>query len=265
MSHWYDFSGASKHEIMGTSSGRLRPTTIKDARANGWFPSVTTVLDILSKPQLDSWKQDQVALAARRVLKSAPASFQVADDKTFCSILKKEAFQQVEDAADLGTRIHAALEPFLAGQKIDAELEPYLRNVPGVLKREGIEVTGHELRLVNAKHGYAGTTDCPIKSGRGLGIMDAKTRKTKPEYREIAAYDGQATQIAAYHAAHYATEPTADQPIAGCNLFISSTEIGRVELVWHDASTLADEWEFFKHLLRCWQIRNGYVPPRNPR
>lgn len=259
MSHWYDFSGNSRHEVMGKSTNRLRPTTIKDARENGWFPSVTTVLDILSKPQLDTWKQDQVALAARRLHKMGRCFPE--DDKGYCSIIRTDAFTQVNNAADLGTRLHAAIEAWWNGKSYDADLHPYIAPLPAVIERVGLTLTGHELRLVNAKFGYAGTTDATIKTQDGrVGILDFKSRKSDPRY-PMDAYDGQATQIAAYLAAHYNEEPAAGSPICGANVFISTTEPGRIEVVMHDDVVLAREWELFKHLLRVWQIRNNYVPP----
>lgn len=259
MSHWYDFSGNSKHEVTGKSTGRPRATTIKDARENGWFPSVTTVLDILSKPQLDTWKQDQVALALRRLLAAGRSLPE--ENKAFCAIVRTEAFTQVKDAADLGTRLHAALEQWWNGKDYDQDLHPYIEAVPKLLETHGITLTGHELRLVSPHYGYAGTTDAPFKTNDGrVGILDFKSRKSDPRY-PMDAYDGQATQIAAYHAAHYGVEPAAGSPICGANVFISTTEPGRVEVVMHDDATLAREWTLFKHLLRVWQIRNNYVPP----
>jgi hypothetical protein len=256
MSHYYDRSGASRHEIMGKSTGRMRPTTIKDARENGWLPSVTTVLDILDKPQLTKWKMDQAALAVRRLIAAGRAF--PGDDKSFCEIIRKESMQQVTDAADLGTRIHAGIEKLFGGLPYDADLEPYIRNVPALLKEHGIEIDGHELRLVHEELGYAGTTDLAFHTREGLrGILDFKSRKSIPGLA-MDAYDGQATQIAAYHTAHYKVPPSGMD--RGANVFVSTTEPGRVEIAWHDGATLASEWEFFKHLLRCWQIRNRHEP-----
>lgn len=255
MSHYYDAAGGSFHTIKG-KNGKDRPVKISDARTLGLYPSVTTILDILSKPQLDSWKQKQVAYAC---LRAACIPGPNDDKEAWASLVIADAFKQVEDAADLGTNIHAAIEAHFKGQPFTAELSVYVNAVDKWVRENGIEFAAHELRLVNQDVGYAGTTDAAIRSARGFGICDFKTRKSVAG-RPMEAYDGQATQISAYHVAHYKSVPTIDSHVAGLNLFISTTEPGRVEGVWHDAATLAQEWEFFVHLCACWRIRKGYDP-----
>ena len=68
MSHFYDENGNSCFEVetkTGKNAGKMRPATIRDAKANNWYPSCTTILEVISKPSLDGWKQDQVVAAAR--------------------------------------------------------------------------------------------------------------------------------------------------------------------------------------------------------
>lgn len=260
MSHYYKPNGESCHEILGSSTGRLRPTTITDARKSGLLPSVTTILDILAKEQLVSWKMDQVALQLRRDL-AAGMSFPEGD-KEFCNIVKKRAMDQVGDAADLGTRIHTALEKMLQGEAYDTELNKYIATVPDVLAANRISITAHEEVLINPSVGYAGKTDAkftrqhqPLIMGRG--ILDFKSRKSDTKYSEMTPWPGQSTQIAAYHMAAYGNIADAD---IGANCFISTTEPGRVELAWYSATELREEYEFFECLARAWQIRNKYVP-----
>ena len=257
MSHWYNAQAESCHEIPG-KSGKPRATTIRDARANGWFPSVTTVLDILSKPQLDTWKMRQVALAARRLVGNANLQLPVAD-KEYADFVINEAFEQVDDAADLGTRIHKSIEDFFQGRPVMPDMRKYVDSTAKELERHGIELTGHELRIVSTKYGFGGTTDASIKWNGRLGILDFKSRKSDPKY-PMEAYDGQAAQIAAYHTAHYGVIPTAALPIIGANVFISTTEPGRVEIVPHDAAKLAEAWRMFESLLEVWRILKAYDP-----
>jgi hypothetical protein len=51
-----------------------RPTTIRDAKRLGLYPSVTSILGVLAKPGLEKWKLDQVALACLRTPKQAEES-----------------------------------------------------------------------------------------------------------------------------------------------------------------------------------------------
>ena len=49
--HWYDTNGNPQYEIK-RKDGRMRATTLRDARKYGWVPSVTTVMDIVGSPGL---------------------------------------------------------------------------------------------------------------------------------------------------------------------------------------------------------------------
>ena len=90
----------------------------------------------------------------------------------------------------------------------------------------------------------------------GCGIGDYKTRKSKPEY-PMTPYDGQATQIAAYHMTVYGE---INDNASGFNLYISSTERGRVEGAFYTADLLRQEWDVFKHLCAIWRVRKNYDP-----
>jgi hypothetical protein len=59
--HWYDKDGNAVFEVAKAKGGGMRATTIADARKLNLYPSVTTVLSVLSKPSLDDWKLQQVA------------------------------------------------------------------------------------------------------------------------------------------------------------------------------------------------------------
>jgi len=112
---------------------------------------------------------------------------------------------------------------------------------------------------VNQNEGYAGTTDVAMKSTRGFGILDFKTRKTKPG-QACTPFDGQAMQIAAYHVPHYHSVPHAEAHAVGCNLFVSTTEPGRVEACWYDGAQLEKEWEAFKACCVIWRHFKNYDP-----
>lgn len=256
--HWYTPMGASAHEIIGKSTGRPRPTNIKDARELGLLPSVTTVLGVVAKPELDKWKQEQITKAAHKHLSSGPV---VAEWEVYHGKIIEAAFQQVDDAADLGTRIHKALENALQGLEWDRTLAVYVDATVKRLKADGIVLHAHEVRLASTLFGYAGMTDGAYTRENRRGILDFKTRKTKPEYAEVKPYSGQPTQIAAYHRAHYG--PIIQDGSEGCNVFISTTEPGRVEICYYNGTKLTQEFEVFQHILAVWRHLKGYDPRRN--
>jgi RecB family exonuclease len=90
-----------------------------------------------------------------------------------------------------------------------------------------------------------------------LGILDFKTKKTK-EGEKVEAYDEHVLQLAAYAATHYGAEYL--QHVVAANLFISSTEPGRLEVVKHDKARLVEAYEAFTQMCAIWRFRKGYDP-----
>jgi len=52
--HFYASDGTPAYRIIG-KNGKERNTNVKDARERGFVPSVTTVLNIIAKPGLNTW------------------------------------------------------------------------------------------------------------------------------------------------------------------------------------------------------------------
>ncbi len=250
-SHWYRDDGTPVHRLP-TSDGRgERPTTLRDARRLGLYPSVTGILGVLAKPGLEKWKLDQVARASLRTPKMAEES-----EDYWCNRVRTAAFEQVEQAADLGTMIHGALEAAMAGEPYADDLRTYVEPVLAWKQQVGIEIIDRESRLVNKQHGFAGTADVLFRYGRnGIGILDYKTRKTKPG-EDVQAYDNQAMQLAAYGATYWGEEHIGR--VLAANIFISTTEPGRVVVVKHPDPTR--DWQAFRMVAALWRYVNGYDP-----
>lgn len=247
MSHWYNDKGEACHTIVG-KNGKQRSTTLRDARKEGWYPSVTTIMKVLAAPELDRWKQQQVLLASMTLPRNEGES-----DDSYVSRVMEDAFKQVDDAADLGTQIHAALENHFQGKEYAPEMEAYIEPVKKWAEHNRINFINHELRLVNQEIGYAGTTDALIEKDGVLHILDYKSRKTKPDL-EVKPWSKEPMQISAYANIVGAKR--------GCNLYISTTEPGRIAEAWYDESILDAEFEAFKHVCKYWQYANSYVPPK---
>ena len=270
-SHWYAADGSAHHTVpVKSKPGTYRPTTLRDAKELRLYPSVTTILGMFAKPQLEDWKFRQITDAAHASPPTASETTQEYHDR-----ILERAYRQVQDAADAGTLIHKGAELALSGLEYNQDapvflpslnasfpLKTFIEPICRFVSDEEINVTGNELRLVNQAEGYAGTTDVAMRSKRGLGILDFKTRRTRAG-KPCEAYDEQPTQIAAYHVAHYHSVPEPDSHVAGCNLYVSTTEPGRVAAVWYDGAKLAEEWRVLKNAAEIWRIRKGY-DPRKP-
>jgi len=249
--HWYKHDGTPVHRLPTADGRGERPTTIRDARRLGLYPSVTSILGVLAKPGLEKWKLNQVALASLKTPKQAEES-----QDYWCNRVRSVAFEQVEQAADLGTMIHGALEAAMNGESFDPELRPYVEPVLKWKAETGIEIIDREIRLVNHAEGFAGTADVLFRYGQqGIGILDYKTRKTKPG-EAVVAYDNQAMQLAAYAATYWGPENISR--VLAANVFISTTEPGRMEVVKHES--LLRDWQAFRLVASLWRYQRNYDP-----
>lgn len=245
--HWYDKDGEARHTIE-SAKGEPRPTTLRDAKKFGWYPSVTTVMKVMAAPELDRWKQQQVLMASLTLPRNPDET-----DEVYCARIIEDAFKQVSDAADLGTRVHKALENFFSGLPYEPEMHPYVQPVQDWVAVNRVTFLSNEVRLVNSEVGYAGTTDALIIKDGILHVLDFKTRKTKKDVK-VTPYSKEPMQIAAYSKIAGAKR--------GVNLYISTTEPGRVGEAWYDEETLEKEFTGFTHVCAVWQHINKYTPPK---
>lgn len=258
-SHWYSLDGKPCHTIRTKDGKSERNTTLRDARALNLLPSVTNIIGILDKPQLTKWKMREVAKAAIAI----PGPQGEEPVERFADRAIEAAMSQVADAADLGTKIHNAIENLMRGsaEEPSAEMQPYVKPVLDWMRKVGVKVTHSEIVLVNAVHGFAGRVDALFTWGEpdapNMGILDYKTTKTKPD-QKVEAYDEHTLQMAAYAATHYGAEYL--NRVVAANIFISTTEPGRIEVVKHDKERLVEAYEAFTQMCAIWRFRKGYDP-----
>jgi hypothetical protein len=262
--HWYTVDGMAAH-TQPTKKGAknpFRPTTIKDAKEQKLLPSVSSILKVVANPALDRWKMMKVAEAC---YKQPPIGDESLDDYTR-TVLDK-AFDEASSAADLGTRIHANIEAQLTGKLLPhmepEALQPALAALDKV-REMGLLIEASEERVVCKRHGFAGTCDLVFahRIAKGIdyhGVLDFKTTKTK-EGEPIATRFGQPAQIAAYLSAHWNNGMGINDHDLGYNLYVSTTEIGRVDVVKYDHTTLQSEFDMFLHACAIWRHRYAYDP-----
>jgi len=258
--HWYDRDGKAVFEVPKAKGGGMRATTIADARKLGLYPSVTTVLSVLAKPQLVDWQLGQVA---GKAYTNPPQDGESQED--YARRIISASQEQVGEAADLGTQIHAAIEAHFKGEPVAEEMQVYVRPTVTALENAGIKLLEHELRLVNTDLGYAGTTDAVMQNDWGnVGILDFKSRKTKPG-QKCEPWETEPMQIAAYSAAKFGfigdLHSNHLKEAFGANVYISTTEPGRVEIVQYFDPQLQQAWKAFTSALHLWQYLKAYKPP----
>lgn len=262
--HWYSADGKPCHTQLTKKGAKnpTRPTNLKDAREQKLFPSVSAYTKMLASPGLERWKMGKVA---ETCFTNPPHPGE--DMQSYVRAVLEKSKKDGMGAADLGTTIHAAIEGRLKGQDFfDHEvaltdkscmLSELVEPAFGKLESLGIKVTKAETVLVNGHQGYAGTTDVVFESPLGKGILDWKSKRTKPE-EPIFPGETHPMQLAAYYMAHYQDMFFTD---ALCmNIYISTTEQGRIDVVKYDGAQLLESYKDFLCLTRLWRRQNNYDP-----
>lgn len=253
MGHWYTQTGEKRYETRGTN-GALRPTTLRDARKEYLLPSVTEVMAVVAKPQLDLWRAKQITKATytfHTELMGLPY------DRYHGAIMEKAA-QETAQAADTGTAIHKAIEDYYQTGDFDPEYSGHVAAVEEWQAKHHLEFLEHEIVVVNKKDGYAGTVDAVFRDDGKEGVCDFKSRKTK-EGQEVKPYESHVAQCAAYWLAK-----NKDDDFTGaiaCNVYLSTTELGRMEVCWYDEDQLWNAYyNYFAPCLMLWRFNHNYDP-----
>lgn len=236
--HWYTKSGQPAYSIKG-ANGQERNTTLRDARKLGLLPSVTTINGLLSKAGLDTWKQQQVLLAALTLprLPDEP-------EADWLARVMQDSKAQGREAAERGTAIHGLIQSWFEGVYMP-EKPPYINKIVEALdnafgKQEWLSERsfGHPL-------GYGGKCDLMSKAGF---IVDFKTKET--DLDKVDVYFEHEMQLAAYREG-------LGVPSARCAIVFVNANTDQVKLIEIEQDRLQKGWECFEHLLRFYQIKNG--------
>lgn len=245
--HWYRQNGEPCYEIVG-KNGKLRATTLRDARELDLVPSVTTILKLEAAPALESWKVRQAMLACLTLPRDEWES-----EDAFMSRALEDSREQAKKAAERGTYLHGLLESAVrhdgvwrkAPQEVEI-IEPALIwlnvNFPGY--------TWSPEKSFACQHGFGGKIDLQGSRGDEHVVIDYKFKADIVAGKKLA-YDNHSTQMAAYV---YGVGKRTSRAI---NLFISSTEPGLIVPHEWTAKELEQGWAAFQCLLKLWQVRRG--------
>ncbi len=141
-----------------------------------WFPRVTSIVNIKSKPALERFFKEVETFANAENIKRR--------------------------SAEEGTVVHEAVEKYLLGDKesLPIEAAPALKALEEFLKHRHIDIHPDfvEKRIYSYDHRYAGTIDSLARIDGKFGVLDIKT--------STGIYRDYNLQTSAYHAA--LREPT---------------------------------------------------------
>jgi hypothetical protein len=235
--------GEPTHWVTG-KNGKERDTTLRDARKMNLCPSVTTILGILDKPGLNRWKIDQAYLACLTLPRVEGETLEEFKKRAIA-----DAAEQVTEACDTGSEIHAAIEASFKGEPFEIKWgETVCAVMSAVQELTGLKDGWIAEKSFGSPEGYGGMVDLHHPDG---WVIDYKTRDFgADQIDKQKGYDEQCMQLSAY--AHGLGMPDAKK----ANIFVSRTEPGVVALHEWDV----DYYERFELILKYWQLVKGYKP-----
>ena len=234
--HWYDASGKPAYTTIG-KNGKERNTTVKDARENGYLPSVTTIIGCAAKPGLDVWKQQQAILAALTLPRINGET-----EEDWLSRVVSDSKQTAKQAAERGTLVHGVIEAFYDGVYMP-EVPVYVREVEKII----IEHFGEQLWVPEksfANNGYGGK--CDLISSAGF-VIDFKT--TEKDLDKLDYYFEHQMQLAAYRSGF-------GMPSARCAIVYVNATQNKAKIVEIPDADLRIGWDCFSHLLSFYRAKN---------
>jgi hypothetical protein len=235
--HWYTKDGTPAYTTEGKTG--VRATTLRDAKKMGLLPSVTTINGMLSKAGLDTWKQQQVLLAALTLPRADGEP-----EEDWLKRVMQDSRATGREAAERGTAIHAIIESYFE-QVYMPEKPAYLDNIDKALR----EAFGEQLWLSEKSFGHplGFGGKCDLMSVNGF-VVDFKTKET--DLDKVDVYFEHEMQLAAYREG-------LGMPTARCAIVFVNALTNQVKLIEVSQEKLQSGWECFEHLLRVYQIKNG--------
>ena len=233
--HWYTADGEPSYTRIA-KNGNVRNTTLADAKKEGLLPSVTTIINVLAKPGLDRWKQEQVLLASLTLPRGENEP-----EADWLKRVTEDSRATGRDAMKRGTDMHNVLEAYFTQVYLPEYPMYTLRTEEALRNHFGDQFWVCEKSFAH-KLGYAGK--CDLYSDEGI-VVDFKTKES---LENAAVYDEHILQLIAY--AHGLKIPMARCAIC----FVSETETQIHEINQED---LQRGWKMFQCLLTYFRIKNN--------
>jgi hypothetical protein len=252
-SHFYGIDASPLYDVPNKSKpGEYRRATLRDAKSAGACPSVTTIGNVLDKPALTAWKISNAILAALTLPRIEGES-----DDDFARRVVEDADSPSRNAMDLGTTVHNAIEGYLAGHTIPADIMcKFVSPVDAWIKASGITIRELEASKVNRNLMYGCRVDAIGVDKDGMDvIIDWKTQKSPKG--KLAAYDEHVMQLAANC---MACLPNLSARLI--NVYVSTTTLdanNQALIMAHEwpEQDVNDGWEMFQHCRAIYKLKNG--------
>ena len=232
------------YTIVG-ANGKERNTTLRDARKEQLVPSVTTILSMIAKPQLENWKINQALNSALTLEKDSLETIE-----EFAYRCKQDSKRIGQEAAKKGTKIHAMIERGFLGEgtsKTYKIIQAWLdKNFPN---EEWIAEDSFCADL-----GYGGKIDLYSKSGIFVDFKTKDNLKGKDPAKLV--YDEHGMQLSAY------AQGCGYDDVERVSIFVDRKDTGLVlPFVW-DRESQSKHLGMFNAMLTYWKLVKNYDSSR---
>lgn len=232
--HWYTTGGEPAYEIVG-KGGKVRNTTLRDARQLKLVPSVTTIIREAAAPGLQNWKDTQLILACLTMPRIDEES-----EEDYIAKIRSDAGAHAKAAAERGTQIHAYIQEGFEGKTLTGEALEFFESAWNTVYAEcGDEQWECETSFATDK--YGGKID--LISDRYL--LDIKT--TEKPIDGLKTWDNHHQQLAAY-------DLTGKRK---CGIVYVNTINKQSRLIWVDDEDIVRGRKCFLALLDYFYARTG--------
>lgn len=254
--HWYDPRRVRPvYEVPNAKGDKTISPDLRHARKLGLVPGVTGVMRAMAAPALERWKLEQAVMAALTLPREEGES-----DQTFLTRILEDGREQAAQAADEGTKIHAAIQSWHERGYLDPEHEPYEAHVQGSQQTLdacfGEQLWEPEVCVVHPL-GYGTKADLSSVNW----VVDFKGKEfAEDQAQDLRLYDNHLMQLAATRAALQHSRGRAYGQARCAIVYVSRSEPG---LCWPIATTeqeLERGWELFKTCHRLWCLQKRYEP-----
>jgi hypothetical protein len=156
-------------------------------------PSVTHILDVISKPQLVNWATRVTVEFMREAIQPGVAYDEIQLHSLFENA-SKAPYQKKKDAGSFGTLVHAWVEQYIHGENppipVNEEMKKSVSQFLDWVRRDNVKFLASEQVIYSRKYNYTGTFDFICKIDGKLYMGDTKTSK--------GIYTSYMNQVAAY-------------------------------------------------------------------
>ena len=242
--HWYTQEGEPMYTIVG-ANGKERNTTLRDARKEQLVPSVTTILSMIAKPQLENWKINQALNSALTLEKDSLETIE-----EFAYRCKQDSKRIGQEAAKKGTKIHAMIERGFLGEgtsKTYKIIQAWLdKNFPN---EEWIAEDSFCADL-----GYGGKIDLYSKSGIFVDFKTKDNLKGKDPAKLV--YDEHGMQLSAY------AQGCGYDDVERVSIFVDREDTELIACHIWDKESQDKHKEMFNSILNYWKLVKDYEPKK---